>query len=116
MSILPRDLRWIVLLSAASLSSAATLPDGNGKAETVKLCGKCHSLDQAVSLRQSQAGWGETISKMVNLGAQGSDEDLNSVLQYLVKFYGAPGGAAAGSVAPTTGTAATKVESALNGK
>jgi hypothetical protein len=39
----------IALLSTACLSFAAVLPDGAGKAETVKLCGKCHSLDQTVS-------------------------------------------------------------------
>ena len=78
----------IAFLCAASLAQSAVLPDGPGKAETVKLCGRCHSLDQAVSLRQEQAGWAETISKMVNLGAQGSEDDLNTVLNYLVKFYG----------------------------
>ncbi len=81
----------IALLAAACLSAAPTLPDGSGKAETVRLCGKCHSLDQTVSLRQSQAGWTETISKMVNLGAQGNERELNAVLKYLVKFYGTPG-------------------------
>ena len=76
------------LLYAGAISNAAVLPEGPGKAETIKLCGRCHSLDQAVSLRQEQAGWTETLSKMVNLGAQGSEEDLNTILNYLVKFYG----------------------------
>ncbi len=118
MSVIPRNpgTLLVALLSAASLSHAATLPDGSGKAETVKLCGKCHSLDQAVSLRQGQAGWAETISKMVNLGAQGSDEDLNNVLQYLVKFYG--NGTAGESPAATIagGAPSAKIESAANPK
>lgn len=89
------------LLSAASLSTAAVLPDGTGKAETARLCGKCHSLDQATSLRQGQTGWSETISKMVNLGAAGTDDEFNSILQYLVKFYGPGSGpAAAGAGSP----------------
>src|SRR5205085_9731875 len=57
--------------------------------------------DQAVSLRQGQAGWAETISKMVNLGAQGSEDDLNTILNYLVKFYGPVGGPSG----PTAGAA-----------
>src|SRR5436190_7450897 len=81
------------LWCAVTVSNAAVLPDGTGKAETVRLCGKCHSLDQAVSLRQGQPGWAETIAKMVNLGAQGSDDDLNTILNYLVKFYGPATGA-----------------------
>ena len=96
----------VVLLCAAGLSTAATLPEGAGKAETTKICSKCHSLEQAVSLRQDQAGWTESISKMVNLGAQGSDEDFNKVLNYLVKFYGV-GGAATGAGAAAPGAAAS---------
>jgi len=76
------------------------------------VCAKCHSLDQSVSLRQAQPGWTETITKMVNLGAQGSDDELNKILLYLVKFYGplnspAPSANAAGSPAPPTEAAAS---------
>lgn len=93
------------------LTHAAVLPDGTGKAETVKLCGKCHSLDQAVSVRQGQSEWAETISKMVNLGAQGSEEEFNSILPYLVKFYGPANGAAAvTAVAAGTPTVSSPAE------
>ena len=113
----------VALLCTASLSDAAVLPDGTGKAETVKLCGRCHSLDQAVSLRQEQAAWAETLSKMVNLGAQGSEDDLNTILNYLVKFYGpvgGPAGAGAGAapgarpanITPAVGASSSTVESA----
>src|SRR6187549_4162197 len=95
-----------LLLFLPMLAHAAVLPDGPGKAETVKLCGKCHSLDQAVSVRQGQTEWTETISKMVNLGAQGSEEDFNSVLPYLVKFYG-PANGATGATAVVAGTPST---------
>ena len=71
----------------AVLAYAVVLPDGPGKSETVRICGKCHSLEQATSLRQGQAGWTETISKMVNLGAEGSDAEFTAVLNYLVKNY-----------------------------
>lgn len=97
-----RSAKLIFALScAAGLSYAADLPEGAGKAETVRVCSKCHSLEQATSLRQGRAGWAEIISKMVNLGAQGSDDDFNSILNYLVKFYGAGNGAGA---EPPTGT------------
>jgi quinoprotein glucose dehydrogenase len=113
----------IALVCAASLSNAADLPDGTGKAETVKLCVKCHSLDQTTSLRQAQAGWAETISKMVNLGAQGSDDDFNKILNYLVKFYGsgrattgasaeASAGAPSANITGSSGDSSSSVESA----
>ena len=83
-------------------SSAADLPEGAGKAETVKLCVRCHSIEQTTSLRQGKAEWTETISKMVNLGALGSEEEFTRVLNYLVKFYGSPAGASSASSTPTT--------------
>jgi quinoprotein glucose dehydrogenase len=78
---------FFVLASA----HAAGLPEGPGRAETLKHCGRCHSLDQSVSLRQPRAGWTETITKMVNLGVQGSEQELNVILDYLAKHYGAAG-------------------------
>lgn len=85
----------IILIAAGALfgTPAADLPDGPGKAETLKLCVKCHAIDQAVSLRQSRAGWTETLEKMVNLGAEGSDREFALILNYLVTNYaGGPGG------------------------
>lgn len=87
---------------AAFFAHAATLPDGPGKAETTKVCGKCHSLEQAVSIRRGPAGWRETISKMVALGAEGSGAELDSIWNYLVKNYGA---AETKTVAPTEAAA-----------
>src|SRR5205085_12283041 len=69
-------------------AAAADLPDGPGKAETTRLCGKCHPVEQAVSLRQGQAAWTETIAKMVELGAAGSTAEFTTILTYLVKNYG----------------------------
>jgi quinoprotein glucose dehydrogenase len=101
---LSRCSQWMLLAALAS-PAAVELPEGPGKAETQKLCGRCHSMEQTVSLRQNQAGWTETITKMVNLGATGSDSELEKVLQYLVKHYGAEEGAAAlVETAAVTGT------------
>lgn len=67
---------------------SAEIPPGTGHDETVKVCGKCHSPEQAASLRQSRTGWEETISKMVNMGAEGTDEEYEAVLNYLAKQFG----------------------------
>lgn len=107
------SVRWFLALSlAGALPAAVVLPDGPGKAETQKLCSRCHSMDQTVSLRQGQAGWTETIAKMVNLGATGNDADLGTVLQYLVKHYGPVGGAATPVAEPVAGAAEAGPEAA----
>lgn len=66
----------------------ADIPAGPGHDETMKVCGKCHSAEQATSMHQSRTGWEETISKMVSLGADGTDDEYNAVLDYLVKNFG----------------------------
>ncbi len=99
----------VALAFAASMMYAADLPDGAGKAETVRVCSRCHSLEQATSLRQGQAGWTDIITKMVNLGAQGSDADFNAILKYLVKFYGPRDGGSGAGAEPPSGTSAAAV-------
>src|SRR4051812_7697761 len=75
---------FLFLASAAK----ADLPPGPGHDETVKVCGKCHSPEQAASLRQTRTGWEETISKMVNMGSEGTDQEYESILNYLTKTFG----------------------------
>ena len=59
------------------------MPDGPGKAATVRVCGKCHSVERVTSLHQRRSAWEDTIVKMMKLGAQGSDEELEAILNYL---------------------------------
>jgi hypothetical protein len=57
------------LLSAAVLGQVQ-LPDAPGKDETVRVCGSCHAVERALSVRLSREGWQDTIAKMVDLGAK----------------------------------------------
>src|SRR5450755_1057943 len=93
----------IALMStfAAASAQAADLPDGPGKAEATRVCGKCHVLAQATSLRQAKAAWAQTISKMVELGAEGSEPEFTTILNYLVKNFGS------GNPTPATPSAST---------
>ncbi len=106
-----RSFAAAVLLSALpSAFSQTKLPDGPGKAETARICSNCHPIEQAVSVRQSQKDWSETITKMVDLGAEGTDAEFKSILNYLVKNFGAAAGAPAATTAaaPAAGPGAAK--------
>ena len=88
-------MRYSIKIAFAALVSTvfttaawADLPPGPGHDETVKVCGKCHSAEQAATLHQTKTGWEETISKMVNLGAEGSDQEYEAILGYLTKNFG----------------------------
>lgn len=86
-------MRTIFLLASCVALPAAgvfgqTLPEGPGRAATIRVCGKCHSPERAASLHQRRSAWEDTIIKMVKLGAQGSDEELEAVLNYLSTNFG----------------------------
>ena len=63
------------------------LPDAPGKDETVRMCGTCHEVERATSVRLNREGWQDTIAKMVDLGAKASDEELAKVLNYLAEHF-----------------------------
>jgi competence protein ComEA len=69
--------------SSPTLVAQSVLPDGPGRETTVKVCGNCHGADTVASVRLTSDGWRELIARMVVAGAQGSDQELETVLQYL---------------------------------
>ncbi|HEY7210202.1 MAG TPA: helix-hairpin-helix domain-containing protein [Bryobacteraceae bacterium] len=79
---------FLSLALAGSILRADVLPEGPGKAATVRVCGKCHSPERAASLHQRHSAWEETIMKMMKLGAQASDEEFEAILNYLSKNFG----------------------------
>jgi competence protein ComEA len=101
-------LRALVVVMAVSLpaltAAQAQLPDAPGKEETVRVCGTCHEPLRAASVRLTRDGWEDLISKMVSLGAKGSDEELQKALDYLAENF--PGEAAK----PLNMNSATSVE------
>jgi competence protein ComEA len=83
-----------LVFSAAA--AQAQLPDGPGKETTAAICGNCHGLDVVTGYHLDKQGWTEIISKMIDQGAQGTPDQFNSILAYLVKNFGAA--PAAGSI------------------
>jgi len=65
----------------------AQLPEGPGKAETLKVCSNCHELERSISLHQDRDGWQATVAKMVALGVKGTDQELRAVVEYLSKNF-----------------------------
>jgi competence protein ComEA len=62
-------------------------PPGDGRETTLRLCGKCHSPTIVLAYGQKRAGWEKTITKMVRLGAVGSDEDFTDIADYLTANF-----------------------------
>jgi len=74
--------------SAAPAQKPGELPEGPGKEAVLRVCGSCHDIDQAVSMRASEKDWKDVIALMVDRGATGSEEDFRSILAYLAKNFG----------------------------
>jgi competence protein ComEA len=91
--------RWVLFVistfsMAALILDAANnsddLPEGKGKAIFVRMCSNCHGLDQVTTSRYPKKQWAYVVDDMVSRGAEGSDEDVNSVIGYLSRNFGKP--------------------------
>jgi competence protein ComEA len=63
------------------------LPAGPGKDTLIRACSRCHSPSNVIANGRNREGWEELITKMVGLGAVGTDEDFTEILDYLVKNF-----------------------------
>jgi virginiamycin B lyase len=87
----------IALLAAALLccalparpqSASTTLPDGAGKDIVQSSCSQCHSLANVTrSVGYTREGWQNTVAMMRNAGAQLSDSQAGTVVDYLTKNF-----------------------------
>lgn len=75
---------------AANVSS---LPPGKGKAIVQRDCAGCHALKVVTSKRASKEQWSALVDQMVSRGADVPDEEIETVVEYLAKNFGATKGA-----------------------
>jgi competence ComEA-like helix-hairpin-helix protein len=80
---------WALLLSRADgwsatpLAAQNVLPDAPGRDVTVKVCANCHAAETVASVRHTPDGWREVIGRMVAAGATGTDQEIETVFQYV---------------------------------
>ena len=85
---LRRVLGCLLGLALSGAASAQSLPQGKGRAEFQRICGKCHGLEMATKLRQSADGWSAIVDDMVSRGAEGTDDELELIVKYLAANFG----------------------------
>jgi mono/diheme cytochrome c family protein len=92
-----RFIALVGIMFALRLSGVAILqptvamqsPQADARAVVQKICGStCHALERATVSPRSRAQWEDVISKMISMGAKGTDEELATVLNYLATNYG----------------------------
>ena len=81
---MPRTVALLIAISAASAFAQKGLPDGTGKATTVRVCTGCHGAEMFAGARKSKPEWEHTVTAMTTeKGVDISDADFAAVLQYL---------------------------------
>ena len=75
------------LLLAASLE-AQDLPDGAGKDLVMNVCTVCHDLMRITSKRKTKEEWNDIVDQMATKGAKASDEEFDTIVNYLAKNFG----------------------------
>jgi cytochrome c5 len=90
--------RLFVLGGFAALSLAAAaplhaqtapgLPPGEGRDIVAVACTQCHGLTTIMAIRDGSPGWRQFVNYMIMKGAQVSDREADTVVQYLTANFG----------------------------
>lgn len=73
--------------STGSADQHPEFPPGVGRDTVLHLCVKCHSPNVILAYGQNRTGWENTITKMVQKGAEGEDEDFAEIADYLTEHF-----------------------------
>jgi len=74
--------------AAPSAADANLLPDGPGKDLVMKKCTSCHNVRNVISHHGNADDWAQEVAKMIGRGATISDDDANTIVDYLSDHYG----------------------------
>lgn len=89
------------------------LPEGDGKEVVVRMCNKCHGPAVFTKTRMGRVGWEDQVAAMVEKGAVGTDEEIQIVVDYMVKNFGRDSKAAAQQKVNVNKATARQLETAL---
>lgn len=69
-------------------ASPQDLPEAKGKDLYEKICGACHGTDVVFKTRTTKDKWKNTVDEMAARGAEGTDEQLDTIIDYLAHCFG----------------------------
>jgi cytochrome c5 len=78
---------FLFVSPACASSNTSHLPDGPGKATVQKICSGCHPAEIVLGHRDTKDGWEQIVSDMVNKGANGTDDEFNTIIDYLAAHF-----------------------------
>ena len=75
------------LAISLGVAQAQDLPPGKGKDLVENICGSCHGLDVVVAQHATKDGWASIVDYMVQRGATGTPEEMQTITDYLAKNF-----------------------------
>ena len=82
------------LMSAAPSSQAAAQQQAGSAADDPdaelfsQMCSRCHDGARITAMRRTKSEWEQVLTKMITMGATGSEDDFQTVFGYLRRHYG----------------------------
>src|SRR5580704_8315632 len=64
------------------------LPEAKGRDLYEKICGTCHGTEVVFKTRTTKEKWKDTVDEIAARGAEGTDEQLDTIIDYLTKCFG----------------------------
>ncbi|HET8637071.1 MAG TPA: hypothetical protein VFL96_09505 [Acidobacteriaceae bacterium] len=77
-----------LFLSSAVYAQNHNLPDGKGKAELIRGCTDCHSVNLVVQKRRTPEDWKKVVDDMAARTSENSPKDVKNILRYLNANFG----------------------------
>jgi hypothetical protein len=74
-------------LIAPARAADDPFPEGPGKAVFLKVCSTCHAIEPIATLRNSKDEWKELVFAMKGMGAEATDDECNTIIEYLFKSF-----------------------------
>ncbi|MGH9662742.1 MAG: helix-hairpin-helix domain-containing protein [Bryobacteraceae bacterium] len=78
----------VAVLLAPAAASQVPLPDGPSRKTVEKLCSGCHGVAILLAPRRTREAWRKSVDQMAALGVEGTDEEFDSIVDYLVRHFG----------------------------
>jgi hypothetical protein len=81
------SLAWMLCAAAVSYAQAP-FPDDPHRELVVRVCSACHPPEVVVARRRTAAEWDEIVLRMIQHGAEATDEEQQRIIEYFARHYG----------------------------
>jgi mono/diheme cytochrome c family protein len=80
-------LMFLLPAGVAMADDFPSLPPGPGRDTMVQVCSQCHSPEIVSSQRMDRAGWKMLVDQMANNGANATDAQFKTIVDYLTAVF-----------------------------